>query len=1699
MHYFFNLNKYITLFILSILFTSPAHAVIDLQSSSDTWAEVLVGNNFDPGQDTQAVAAVDLTGFGTTPLFYMKYDDSGTPADTSDDEVAFRFRADHAVDNKGEFDGYIWIGLDVDSDNDIDAFMMLVGKSGVYNVDVYDAGNGTNTSPSTTDINSASITPVTAGFTFDHNLITTIDATGTADLDGDTELDYLISYKVNFDALATALNALTLTGSNPSATISTLNSNAGMTVDTAFQLVVASAQNANTLNGDIGGYDDKADDLTVSFASKGAFSSGLSFSNPEPAIADLTTSLITASILSIEANGSSTSTITVQLKDENGINLTLGGDTVTLSTTLGSLDTVSDNNNGTYSAILTSSTTSGLATITGTINTNNLTDTASVTYTPGAATTTTSTVSASSASITADGTSTSTITVQLIDTNGNNLNNGGDAVTLSTTLGSLGLVTDLNNGTYRAVLTSGTTTGTAIITGTLNTQDIDDNASVIFNADIVSQNTSIISVSNNTIAANGISTSIVTVQLKDSNGNNLSTGGDTVELNTTLGTLSSVTDELDGSYTATLTSSIIAGTATITGLVNSNSITDNATVSFFVSAASATTSLITASILSINADGTSTSLITVQLKDINGNNLSSGGDTVVLDTTLGNLSAVTDKLNGTYEVTLTSATTVGTATITGTLNGASITDDATVAFTVGSAVITTSVISASINSISADGTSTSIITVQLKDANGNVLSSGGDSVLLNTTLGSLGLVTDQLDGTYRATLTSGTTAGSATITGTLNGNAISNNASVVFISILDTDGDGIIDDIDIDDDNDGIPDSLEGDGITDSDGDGIVDSLDLDSDNDGITDLMESGITNPESLDTDNNGQIDTDNPVGTNGLADIIETTIDSGIVNYNNGNTIDTDGDGVEDFRDLDSDNDGIPDVTEAGGNDSDNNGIIGTGTPVVDSNGLPSALITSPTDTDGDGIPDHLQLDSDGDGISDLIEGGGTDSNDDGKVDGFTDNNGDGFDDGTLNTPLPLTDTDGDGTPDYQDNDDVDNDGITDSIDLDDDNDGIPDSLEGNGLVDTDGDGVVDSRDLDSDNDGLFDLVESGITDPSSLDSDNNGQIDSSNDVGSNGIADVIETSPDSGTINYNNGSIIDTDNDGIEDFRDLDSDNDGITDVIESGGSDDDNDGIIGTGTPTVNNNGLATGSGLTEKDTDKDGIPDQLDLDSDADGKFDLLESGNNDIDSDGLVDNFTDLDGNGFDDSLTLQATVLTDTDNDGTPDYLDTTDDASGTIRTGVDGIGPLNPVLILLLMPVVLISRYFSKTILLSLLITLPLTGNAESNNESDKDKYQRGVYIGAGIGQSLMAPETDGTIYSIDDDEDFSYKIYAGMDLTEHFSAEISFADLGTTTLQPTGEIDYETISFSALYYFYDQDENDHLGWAGYIKAGLGTINNSANVPYDKENSVQISMGAGIEYGWDNGLAARLDLESFDDDASLLTVGLLYRFGKKQKKPQPEPKPEQIKEPVDTDKDGIIDEQDECPNTIADRKVDSKGCELDTDKDGVLDSQDQCPESPEGVKIDEKGCNNDKDNDGVLNETDACPDTVKDASVNTQGCAIFETKIDGINFKVRSSDLTDDSKSILDVAAEALLKAASVRIEIQAHTDSRGKESANQKLSDARAKSVADYLESKGINSERMESKGYGETQPTASNDTEEGRAENRRVEFRVLDSE
>jgi OOP family OmpA-OmpF porin len=234
------------------------------------------------------------------------------------------------------------------------------------------------------------------------------------------------------------------------------------------------------------------------------------------------------------------------------------------------------------------------------------------------------------------------------------------------------------------------------------------------------------------------------------------------------------------------------------------------------------------------------------------------------------------------------------------------------------------------------------------------------------------------------------------------------------------------------------------------------------------------------------------------------------------------------------------------------------------------------------------------------------------------------------------------------------------------------------------------------------------------------------------------------------------------------------------------------------------------------------------------------------------------------------------------------------------------------------------------------------------------------------------------------------------------------------------------------------------------------------------------------------------------------------------------------VDSDGDGVADGVDRCPNTPAGTRVDAYGCEVDSDGDGVKDSKDKCPGTPRGVSVNADGCPMDSDGDGVADDKDKCPNTVKGAKVGPDGCELDGDKdgvvdrldecpnsapgvqvdikgceikavirLPGVNFQTNSDRLLPGATSVLNDAVATLKKNPTITVEVAGHTDSDGAADYNEGLSSRRAQTVHDYLAANGIAEDRMSVRGYGESQPIADNTTRAGKAQNRRVELRVIE--
>ena len=174
------------------------------------------------------------------------------------------------------------------------------------------------------------------------------------------------------------------------------------------------------------------------------------------------------------------------------------------------------------------------------------------------------------------------------------------------------------------------------------------------------------------------------------------------------------------------------------------------------------------------------------------------------------------------------------------------------------------------------------------------------------------------------------------------------------------------------------------------------------------------------------------------------------------------------------------------------------------------------------------------------------------------------------------------------------------------------------------------------------------------------------------------------------------------------------------------------------------------------------------------------------------------------------------------------------------------------------------------------------------------------------------------------------------------------------------------------------------------------------------------------------------------------------------------------ADSDGDGVKDKDDKCPNIAG--SIESGGCP-DSDGDGVIDIEDKCPNIA-----------------GIPGEG-GCPKHY------TQNVEIMAKARKGLFFDTGSARIKEESYKVLDEVVKVLKNNPGYKLNIDGHTDNTGDSSTNMTLSQKRAEAARNYIINKGIKPDRIKATGYGDTKPTADNGTEEGRTQNRRVEFNI----
>ena len=317
----------------------------------------------------------------------------------------------------------------------------------------------------------------------------------------------------------------------------------------------------------------------------------------------------------------------------------------------------------------------------------------------------------------------------------------------------------------------------------------------------------------------------------------------------------------------------------------------------------------------------------------------------------------------------------------------------------------------------------------------------------------------------------------------------------------------------------------------------------------------------------------------------------------------------------------------------------------------------------------------------------------------------------------------------------------------------------------------------------------------------------------------------------------------------------------------------------------------------------------------------------------------------------------------------------------------------------------------------------------------------------------------------DDTGSINVGIGYKFSKHWGVEASYFDLrDTDTNIPGVEVDGEGYRLDGQYFFTERN-----GYLPYVAFGVGELDLDASAGGStiSEDETFVNLGVGVKKYITPHLALRGDARVLkytgesETDAAVF-FGLDYFFGKRGKAA-----PVALAAaPKDSDGDGVIDENDLCPNTPAGVKVDSGGCALDGDGDLVPDYKDQCPNTPRGARVDVNGCQY------VISET-----------VSVELEVLFDT-----NKAIVKPDFFAEIKRVADFMI--LFPKTSAKIE--GHTDSRGEAQYNLGLSQRRADAVRDVLvKEHKVDSNRLVSVGSGEDVPRATNDTAEGRKSNRRV--------
>ena len=408
-----------------------------------------------------------------------------------------------------------------------------------------------------------------------------------------------------------------------------------------------------------------------------------------------------------------------------------------------------------------------------------------------------------------------------------------------------------------------------------------------------------------------------------------------------------------------------------------------------------------------------------------------------------------------------------------------------------------------------------------------------------------------------------------------------------------------------------------------------------------------------------------------------------------------------------------------------------------------------------------------------------------------------------------------------------------------------------------------------------------------------------------------------------------------------------------------------------------------------------------------------------------------------------------------------------------------------------------------------------------KGEQNRLQQCWYAGAELNRTLLDPDSNSAESLVTDDSDNGWSIALGWRFLPKSFAEFKYSDQGSAAINTDSsraEIDYTTRS---LLFGYDIiNVNEQLRF--YLKAGVADIDGNAtgDSSIDVANdSVRFAGGAGFEYRWNNPWFARFNADFYSKDVQQFGFSINRYIGGsfRQRAPKTTAKKPSVSEQFiskqSTSKQSTS-KQSSPQSTL--EKQDIPVVNIgDIDTSTTRQSAPQYSTQTNLEIADTLTTSKDQSNLAirasepipVKTELNTARKTTKtivatdNLAQQTLGedCENLAGILKNVKFENNSSYLKSSAKNQLSRYAAILKRYPNTKIKINAHTDSKGDNHYNQWLSERRAQSVATFLNKRGVNANQLDTEGVGEQQPIASNDSDQGRETNRRVEFVIVKSD